>query len=828
MDASIKQAYDMLLMEEARRLVDIENARDSFWAYRRLINPGLKDGWFRRELENALMQWWVDYCAGLRPVLVLSTPPQFGKLLADETPILTTQGWKAHGDLVPGNEVFSVSGKPVKVLAVSEKGSANLRVTLSNGEKIYCHERHEWTVYDRRRKCYRTVETGEMMQRGLYWGEIGKRGSRYLYKLPLKKAIEGFEKTLPADPYMLGVWLGDGSQTKPSITFDKKDIAVIEELERRGFNRTATFTHKKTGVLTASFAKGKMALQLKAAGVFVTKYGIRKKHIPEAYLTASIRQRLELLAGLIDTDGYVYHVNGRVVFTTSDKRLADTFVELISTFGWSFSMITVQPRKSSSGINGVKPYYVIGFNPDRAIPCVLDRKRNTPDVLRKMVSIVSIEQVTEGRIGHCITVDAEDGLYLAGRTMQPTHNSITVADFVSWMAGKAPHLRTIFSSFSERLGVRTNLKLQRVYDSQIYHDVFPDTKINSSNVVTISGQYLRNREILEYVGKGGYFRNTTVGGPVTGESLDVGIIDDPVKGREEANSLTMREKVWEWFTDDFGTRFSEHAGMILIMTRWHIDDLAGRIIENDPRAKVLVFKAIADEDEEFRGAGEPLFPELKSLDFLLAKKAVMRSASWQSLYQGSPIIDDGDLVKVEKIQIVKNVPGKIIGSVRYWDKAGTDGGGAHTAGVLMHKLQDGRYCIADVVRGQWSAGRREDTIKHTAQTDGFSVKVWVEQEPGSGGKESAENTVKNLAGYPIYVERVTGSKETRAEPFAAQVEAGNVCILDAPWTKEFIDEGRLFPNGKYKDQIDAASGGFNKLALLPSGLNISNDILSQI
>lgn len=411
----------------------------------------------------------------------------------------------------------------------------------------------------------------------------------------------------------------------------------------------------------------------------------------------------------------------------------------------------------------------------------------------------------------------------------PQHGkSILIIDFISWVAGQDQDLRTIFSSFSERLGIRANLKLQRTYDSQMFKQIFPDTKINTSNVVTVSGQYLRNREILEYVGKMGYFRNTTVGGPVTGESLDIGIIDDPVKGREEANSVTMREKVWDWFTDDFGTRFSDNAGMILIMTRWHIDDLAGRIIENDPRAKVLTFKAIADDDERHRKAGEALFPEHKSLEFLQSKKAVMRSASWMSLYQGSPIIDEGDLIKVERIQIVKSIPGKIIGSVRYWDKAGTEGGGAHTAGVLMHKLHDGTYCIADIVRGQWSAGRREETIKQTAQTDGHNVKVWVEQEPGSGGKESAENTVKNLAGYSIYMERVTGSKETRAEPMAAQIEAGNVYILEAAWTKEFIDEGRLFPNGKYKDQIDAASGGFNKLAILPSGLNISTDILHQI
>jgi predicted phage terminase large subunit-like protein len=390
--------------------------------------------------------------------------------------------------------------------------------------------------------------------------------------------------------------------------------------------------------------------------------------------------------------------------------------------------------------------------------------------------------------------------------------SILIIDFISWISGKDPALRTIFASFSERLGVRANLRLQRIFDTSLYAKVFPKTSINTANAVSISGQHLRNREILEFVDQDGYFRNTTVGGPVTGESLDIGIIDDPVKGREEANSETMREKVWDWFTDDFSTRFSDFAGMILIMTRWHVDDLAGRIIDTNKSAKTLVFKAIAEDDEEHRKAGESLFPELKSIEFLLNKKSMMRLASWFALYQGSPIIEGGDMIMAERIHVVDRIPGKIIKSVRYWDKAGTEDGGAYSAGVLLHQLDTGKFVIADVIRGQWSSGRRELTMRQTAVVDTVRVPVWVEQEPGSGGKESAENTVtKTLVGFSVFVDKVSGDKVTRAEPFAAQVEFGNVVMLRAEWNKEYLDEARMFPNGKYKDQIDATSGAFNKL-----------------
>ncbi|MCR8526355.1 terminase family protein, partial [Escherichia coli] len=149
----------------------------------------------------------------------------------------------------------------------------------------------------------------------------------------------------------------------------------------------------------------------------------------------------------------------------------------------------------------------------------------------------------------------------------------------SWIAGRNPDCRTIYGSFSERLGIRANLKLQRIYDSALFQSIFPETKISQSNVVTKSGQTMRNREMIEYVGKGGYFRNTTVRGSITGESLDLGVIDDPIKGRTEANSSTIRDAAWDWFTDDFFTRFSEDAGLLIILTRWHIDDPVGRLMD---------------------------------------------------------------------------------------------------------------------------------------------------------------------------------------------------------------------------------------------------------
>ncbi|GHU03543.1 hypothetical protein FACS1894158_02180 [Betaproteobacteria bacterium] len=232
--------------------------------------------------------------------------------------------------------------------------------------------------------------------------------------------------------------------------------------------------------------------------------------------------------------------------------------------------------------------------------------------------------------------------------------STQVIDFVSWMAGHNPDLRTIYTSFSERLGIRANLRLQRLYDSEIYREVFPGTKINLNNVVTMAGRTLRNREIIEYEGREGYFRNTTVRGSITGESLDVGVIDDPIKGREEASSETIRDKTWDWFLDDFFTRFSEYAGMLFILTRWHIDDPVGRLLELMPdEVKVLTYPALATRDEPHRRIGEPLFPEHKSLEFLLERKKAMTASHWEALYQQAPTVVEGELFKPEKLVTIE-------------------------------------------------------------------------------------------------------------------------------------------------------------------------------
>jgi predicted phage terminase large subunit-like protein len=386
-----------------------------------------------------------------------------------------------------------------------------------------------------------------------------------------------------------------------------------------------------------------------------------------------------------------------------------------------------------------------------------------------------------------------------------------VTDFIAWLAGKRPQLKTIFASYSDELGVTVNKALRRIMTGKRYLAIF------GSRLGDSGSSWVRNSNTLEYPNHSGSFYNTTVEGQITGKRLDLGVIDDPIKSRAEASSKTVRDKVWCSFTDDFLTRSSDSAGLIIIMTRWHVDDPVGRLIERFPDATIRRYPAIAEKDEKNRRKGEPLFPEHKSLSFLLERKRAMTQASWESQYQQNPIIVGGGVIPIEKLRVVPffDKP-NIRRSVRYIDKGGTEDGGAFTAAVLMHRMQDKTYVISHIARGQWGALERERKIKVLVEADAMlyaNYEVVIEQEPGSGGKESVEATIRNLAGKRAFADRVTGSKEVRAEPFVAQCQNDNVRLVAGKWVHSFYEEAESWPASKYKDQIDACAGAFNRLAL---------------
>jgi len=182
-------------------------------------------------------------------------------------------------------------------------------------------------------------------------------------------------------------------------------------------------------------------------------------------------------------------------------------------------------------------------------------------------------------------------------------------------------------------------------------------------------------------------------------------------------------------------------------------------------------------------------------------------------------------------QIVAATPARV-DRVRYWDRAATAGGGCYTCGVLLARTSDARYYVEDVVRGQWSSWQRDQIMLRTAQADwarygDMQPEIVVEREGGSSGKDSVWATAKLFEGFPIHTLLPTGNKEARAEPFAAQCEAGNVCLVRGAWNQEYIDELCLFPMSAYADQVDASSGAFNRLIQTAHTARIHGELITS-
>lgn len=379
-----------------------------------------------------------------------------------------------------------------------------------------------------------------------------------------------------------------------------------------------------------------------------------------------------------------------------------------------------------------------------------------------------------------------------------------------WGPKGMPHMRFIGASHEQGLAVRDTLKMRRLITSDWFQNRWPLQLTGDQNQKTY----------YENVKTG--FRQACAVESMTGRRGDRIAWDDP-HSVEAALSDVKRESAIRVFQETLPTRLNNPDSSIIaiVMQRLHEYDVSGLILENDYGYEHLCLPMEFEADNRcitsigFKDPrteeSELLFPERFPRDVVDRDKKVMGSLAVAGQFQQRPTPRGGGFFEWQNVKIVDVHP-RIIKTIRYWDKAGTEGGGAYSAGVKMALCEDGLYYVLDSTRGQWGATQREKSIRATAELDGVAVTIWIEQEPGSGGKESAESTIRNLAGYSIHAERPTGDKAVRAEPFAVQVEAGNIRLMRGDWNEAYINEMKNFPVGKYKDQIDGSSGAFNKLA----------------
>lgn len=756
-------------------------------------------------------------------------PPRHAKLVADSTPILTPDGWRQHGDLVVGDSVYAPDGTATFVKHVTSKQMATLCVRFSDGESIKVNPGHRWTVHDRKRHSDRVMETGEIVAAGLHYDRKrnGMPRGRFLVETT-RPVVGSTEIELPLDPYIFGLWLGDGSTGNGRITGTADDVAHHkQEALARGFTLGATNVHGTTGVVTFCV----LGMSIRGL-VGMTKF------VPDIYFRADEERRRELLRGLIDSDGCVDRT-GRCRFINANRRLVDDVARLVSSLGYRVTIEYRPPRSKPGTIISKLDVWCVSWTPtDGAQPARLPRKDIRHRAIARKRSIVAIVPCEPER-GHCIEVDHASHCYLVGDRCVPTHNTTTGLHGLAYRMARDPALTHGFATFGDDFAAsrsRIARSLARTAGVQL-----DKSMANLHEWRTTHGGGLIAR---------GYM------GEWTGKGIDgVALIDDPFKDRLTAESKKIRENVWEWFCDVLWTRLEPGSSVIVQHTRWHDDDLIGRLL--DGRFAGYHFERVhlpaiceAEDDILGRAIGEALWPDRYPVEELRKIEESIGPYGWASLFQQRPRPRGAD-VFVE--------PGRF--SLRDWrpdghrimlccDPAATDDTRADfsAAFVLAAKGWFDDLQI-DILHG-W---RNQVTVPTVARKLlEISRRYWnapVAVETVGAFKGVAQILREIAPRLRIREIKPLGDKFTRAQGVAAAWNAGRVRVpldsefdwnptdgrfeipldpktgarairrlragvpVNVRWAHELIAEALKFTGvgDKEDDQIDAIAHGFNEM-----------------
>ncbi|MBI5964924.1 MAG: phage terminase large subunit [Chloroflexi bacterium] len=441
-----------------------------------------------------------------------------------------------------------------------------------------------------------------------------------------------------------------------------------------------------------------------------------------------------------------------------------------------------------------------------------------------------------------LQTDGAEGTQFLLILTPPQHGKSALVSrfFPAFALGNLPNLRVLEVSYGADLASENSRYVRNMILSDQYKAVFGNLSPNAEPVVLAADSKSAASWDLASPHRGGMIASG-VGGAVPGRAKGLGIFDDPIKGHKEAQSQDIRDDAWDFYVSALRVRM--RAG-VLVMTHWHPDDPAGRIIKDmvtKPKGdkwKIVMLPGLIEEgmfaanredqqkrmldgvylplrDPLGRAVGEVLCPAMMPRNEMLKVRETQQEFYFQALYQQMPFSKDGQKYKKDWFRTVSKIPeGVTIKFIlRYWDKANSSAGD-FTVGVLMAYCSDGFFYILDVVRGQWTSYERDQKMRKAAEKDAAQygkVFIWHQQDPGSAGKDSAEATNRLLMGFPAKFETVTGSKEDRSDPLESAFQGGLVFLLQAAWNDAFISECVAFNRGKYDDQVDAASSAYNKL-----------------
>ena len=391
--------------------------------------------------------------------------------------------------------------------------------------------------------------------------------------------------------------------------------------------------------------------------------------------------------------------------------------------------------------------------------------------------------------------------------MPPRHGKSTLASvaFPAWHIGRNPQHEFISCSYSGSLAMAFSRKVRGMLREDGYKSAFKSRLDPTS----------QSAEAWLTTAGGGYVA-AGVGGGITGKGAHILLIDDPVKNREDAESQNNRDSNWDWYTSTAYTRLAPGGGVLVILTRWHDDDLAGRLLKQGEEGgddwEVVRYPAIAEEAEEFRSVGDALHPERYDVAALNRIERAVGPRDWSALYQQNPVADDGDYFTRDMIEYFERDDIDLDRMKFYaaWDLAiGKNDRNDYTVGMIIGVDEEDNLFVCDVVRGRFDGLEIVEQILDLYETWKPSM-IGIEK----GHIEMAlgpllEKRVQERGLFEAYFKDLkTGrrDKEARARAIQGRMQQGKVFFpRDEIFTGPLIAELLRFPNGVHDDQVDALS-----------------------
>jgi predicted phage terminase large subunit-like protein len=388
--------------------------------------------------------------------------------------------------------------------------------------------------------------------------------------------------------------------------------------------------------------------------------------------------------------------------------------------------------------------------------------------------------------------------------MPPRHGKSLLAStyFPAWHIGRNPTHEFIACSYSGSLAMSFSRKVRQVLREKPYQTVFKETRLDKDS--QSAEAWLTE--------KGGGYVAAGVGGAITGKGAHVLVIDDPVKNREDAESETGRQSVKDWYTSTAYTRLAPGGGVLVILTRWHDDDLAGWLLEQQESGdkwEVIKYPAIAEIDEPHRKKGTPLHDARYDLESLRRIRAAVGPRDWSALYQQNPVADEGEYFTRSMIRYYDTEPPrKEMKIYAAWDLAiGQREANDYTVGVVMGVSTEDKLYLLHVERGRWNG---HDIVEKL-------LDVYEAYRPDIIGIEKGqiemaigpflEKRIRERNLFEAYFKDLRPGKRdkmVRARAIQGRMQQGMVLFpKNAEFTVPLINEMLRFPNGVHDDQVDA-------------------------